>query len=211
MKIKQLDEIDSKYQTKADVYLAIQEKGKYSAGNVIDIINSHEKVYLESSNITNVITGFIQWALLNKSENVARYILREYAEIIKIPSVLYSLTNEDVDPLFIMDIMDLWKPYSAGTSTIDLVKQALFHINDEYFEILLDDGKILNTLKKEHIKNMFGNRFSTKKLLKGEPRQRWEKVLNTFSEINKTMSEVASENTTVLETFYPEANDIFVF
>lgn len=206
-----LSDIDKNISSREDIYTAISQKGIYSPGNVIDIIDSHEKVNFTKQTFTIQMTGFILWALQEKNENVANYLLKEYHSEILISNMLYTLIIKKVDPLFIMGVMDYWTVDSEGTSPIEVIKRVLSDPNEEYFEVFMDDKKILNSLTNKHIKKMFGTRISIKYLTKEIPLARWKKVLNEFPKINNSMSEVATDNPDILEIFYPNASDIFIF
>jgi len=203
--------IPSDYSKRKDIFDAIKMSGKFTPGNVIDIIKDHDEMHFSSKKITYELTTIILTAHNLSKHKTAEYIVNEFSHEIDFSYLAFQSIKYQLDAYILDDYIDKIEIKSDMiTLPTAIVLQVLKSTDEAYFEVLLDNRDIINALTQRNIVDMFST-FTSRLMRKPEIAAKWKIILNDFSEINKTMAEIASDDIDLLTIFYPSAAEIFTF
>ena len=194
-----------------EIFDTIAKKGTYTPGNIIDIINNHVNMHFGTKNLTREFVEIILYALYKDNENAAKYIFDEYKDEIDMSVLVYTSLVAEVDPIIVDTYFDNWEIKENDQKKLTaIILQVLKKSNDEYMDILIDHENVVEALTVRNVEVMFHT--FTKRFMRTEMAiKRWKILLDNFKHLNDKMSEVASKDTDLMEIFYPNALDIFIF
>ena len=194
-----------------EIFDTIAKKGTYTPGDIIDIINNHVNMHFGTKNLTREFVEIILYALYKDNENAAKYIFDEYKDEIDMSVLVYTSLVAEVDPIIVDTYFDNWEiKENDQKKPTAIILQVLKKSNDEYMDILIDHENVVEALTVRNVEVMFHT--FTKRFMRTEMAiKRWKILLDNFKHLNDKMSEVVSKDTELMEIFYPNALDIFIF
>jgi len=194
-----------------DIYEAIKMSGKFTPGNVIDIIKDHDEIHFGTKNLTHDLTGIILFAHDLFKHKTAEYIVNEFSHEIDFSYLAYQSIMFQVDANIVDDYFDKIEIKSTMiTLPSAIVLQILKSTKDEYFEILLDNREVLNTLTQRNVQDMF-HTFTSRLMRKPEIVTKWKVILSKFNKINDMMVTVVKDDIDLMAEYYPDATEMFLF
>ena len=194
-----------------DIFDAIKMSGKFTPGNVIDIIKDHDEMHFSSKKITYELTTIILTAHNLSKHKTAEYIVNEFSHEIDFSYLAFQSIKYQLDAYILDDYIDKIEIKSDMiTLPTAIVLQVLKSTDEAYFEVLLDNRDIINALTQRNIVDMFST-FTSRLMRKPEIVAKWKVILSKFNKINDMMVTVVKDDIDLMAEYYPDATEMFLF
>lgn len=214
MKTLQLPYIEDK--ERPDIYQLIKTKSQ-SPQMVIDYIKDHQMMHFGTTNLNEIFNFIILFCYSTNQSKLAEYIFDEFKDEIEVSWLVFKLMEYNVEAV---DIDKYFGEYdvvvgselkmSPNSIFIKTFKEYKDNGNKEYFEMVKDYPNFMSVIIKDYLPTMFTG-FQRRMFMQPTAVELLKLLIQENDGFSASFLQVVGGDVEVVETFFPQATDMFIF
>jgi hypothetical protein len=201
-----------------DIYQLIKSKSQ-SPQMVIDYIKDHQMMHFGTADLSETFNFIILYCYTTGQERLAKHIYDEFRDEIavhllifklmeyKVPAIEIDQYFEEYDGIVLTILNKTPNPHSIF---IQAFKEYKDNGNIEYFEMIIDGKNFMQAIKDNYLPTMFTG-FQRRMFMQPTAVELFKKILSVDLEFSDILVKTVGDDVEVLEVFFPEAKDLFIF